>query len=143
MAVASSRTRAAIRQAKAWPVFDDLGAWLRVQLQKISAKSDLAKAIRYAMTRLPKLKIFLSNGCLEIDNNAAERAVRGVAIGRKNWLFVGSKGGGQRAAVAYTLIETAKLKAVAPQAWLADVLGHIADHPASWVADLLPRNHAG
>lgn len=134
--------RAAIRQTKARPVFDDLAAWLRVQLQKISAKSDLAKAIRYALTRLPRLEIYLSNGRLEIDNNAAERSIRRLAIGRKNWLFAGSEGGGQTAAVAYTLIETAKLNAVDPQAWLADVISRIAEHPISRIDDLLPWRFA-
>lgn len=128
--------RAAIRQAKARPVFDELTAWLRAQLQKLSAKSDLAKAIRYALTRLPKLEVYLSDGRLEIDNNAAERTIRGLSVGRKNWLFAGSEGGGQTAAVAYTLIETAKLGAVDPQAWLADVISRIADHPASRIVRL-------
>lgn len=132
--------RAAIRQAKSRPVFDDLVVWLRVQLQKLSTKSDLAKAIRYALTRLPKLEVYLSDGHLEIDNNAAERAIRGLAVGRKNWLFAGSEGGGQTAAIAYTLIETAKLNAVDPQAWLADVLSRIADHPSNRIDGLLPWN---
>ena len=130
--------RVRIREAKARPVFDALSGWLQGQLAKVSAKSDLAGAIRYALTRLPRLEVYLSDGRLEIDNNAAERAIRGLAIGRKNWLFAGSEAGGQTAAVAYTLIETAKLNAVDPQAWLTDVLGRIADHPQKQIEQLLP-----
>ncbi len=131
-------TRAAVRQAKARPVFDDLITWLQSELPKISGKSDLAKAIRYALTRLPRLEVYLSNGHLEIDNNAAERGMRGLAIGRKNWMFAGSEGGGHNAAIAYTLIETAKLNDVDPQAWLTNVLSRIADHPITRVAELAP-----
>ena len=132
--------RAAIRQAKARPVFEDLITWLQSELPKISGKSDLAKAIRYALSRLPRLEVYLSDGHLEIDNNAAERTMRGLAIGRKNWLFAGSEGGGHAAAIAYTLIETAKLNDVDPQAWLTHVLSRIADHPINRVADLAPWN---
>lgn len=130
--------RAAIRHAKARPVFEDLVRWLTSELQTISRKSDLAKAIRYALSRLPRLSVYLSDGHLEIDNNAAERAMRGVALGRKNWLFAGSEGGGKAAAVALTLIETAKLNKVDPQAWLTDVLGRIAEHPVRRVGELVP-----
>jgi transposase len=130
--------RARIREAKARPVFEALSCWLQGQLQRVSAKSDLAGAIRYALTRLPRLEVYLSDGRLEIDNNAAERSIRGLAIGRKNWLFAGSEAGGQTAAVAYTLIETAKLNAIDPQAWLTDVLGRIADHPQKQIEQLLP-----
>lgn len=130
--------RARIRQAKARPVFEALSGWLQNQLQRVSAKSDLAGAIRYALTRLPRLDVYLSDGRLEIDNNAAERAIRGLAVGRKNWLFAGSEAGGQTAAVAYTLIETAKLNAIDPQAWLTDILGRIADHPQKQIEQLLP-----
>lgn len=132
--------RAAIRQAKARPVFEDLITWLQAELPKISGKSDLAKAIRYALTRLPRLEVYLSDGHLEIDNNAAERGMRGLAIGRKNWMFAGSEGGGHAAAIAYTLIETAKLNDVDPQAWLTHVLSRIADYSISRVADLAPWN---
>ena len=132
--------RAAIRQAKARPVFEDLVRWLQSELQKISGKSDLAKAVRYALGRLPHLEVYLSNGHLEIDNNAAERGMRGMAIGRKNWMFAVSEGGGENAAIAYTLIETAKLNDTDPQAWLTNVLSRIADHPAKRVADLAPWN---
>lgn len=130
--------RVELRRAKARPVFDDLIKWLQSELPKISGKSDLAKAIRYALTRLPRMEVYLSNGQIEIDNNAAERAIRGLAVGRKNWLFAGSEDGGKSAAVAYTLIETAKLNGVDPQAWLTDVLVRIADHKINRIDELLP-----
>ncbi len=112
-----------IRQKKANPVFDDLEAWLNAQLPKISAKTPLASAIRYALTRIKRLRPYLENGVLDLDNNTAERSIRPIALGRKNYLFMGSQGGGKSAAIAYTLIETAKLNGVDPQAWLTDVLG--------------------
>ncbi len=133
--------RTAIRQAKAKPIFDDLAIWLGTQLPAISGKSPLAGAIRYALTRLPRLKPYLDHGYLEIDNNAAERAIRGIAVGRKNYLFVGSQAGGKAAAIAYTLIETAKLNGVDPQAWLADTLACIPDYKITKIDDLLPWNH--
>ena len=127
--------RARLRQDRAKPVLDDLEAWLGLQLPKISGKSELAKAIRYALTRIKRLRPYLNHG---IDNNPAERAIKPVAIGRKNYLFVGSQGGGQAAAIAYSLIETAKLNGVDPQAWLSDVLGRIADHKINRLDELLP-----
>lgn len=130
--------RVKIRQAKARAVFDELVAWLQAQQLKLSTKSEAGKAVRYALSRLPHLAIYLSDGRLEIDNNAAERAIRGLALGRKNYLFMGSEGGGQAAAIAYTLIETAKLNDVNPNAWLTSVLTRIADHPANRIDDLLP-----
>jgi transposase len=130
--------RAQIRQDKARPVFDDLAAWLPKQLVKISGKSPLAEAIRYAITRMKRLAPYLENGILEIDNNSAERSMRAIALGRKNFLFMGSMRGGKSAAIAYTLIETAKLNAVNPQAWLTDVLDRIADHPINKIDQLLP-----
>ncbi len=98
----------------------------------------LAKAIKYALARIPKARPYLDNGVLEIDNNTAERAVRPVAVGRKNYLFMGSEAGGKSAAIAYTLIETAKMNNVNPEAWLAWVLERIQDHPANRIQDLLP-----
>jgi hypothetical protein len=85
---------------------------------------------------------YLDHGCLEADNNAAERAMKPIALGRKNFLFVGSAGGGKSAAIAYTLIETAKLNGVNPQAWLTDVLGRIADHKITRIDELLPWHYA-
>ena len=111
-------------------------------MPKISGKSELAKAIRYALARLGKLRPYLEQGCLEADNNAAERAMKPVALGRKNFLFVGSAGGGKSAAIAYTLIETAKLNGVDPQAWLTEVLGRIADHKITRIDELLPWRYA-
>jgi len=132
--------RVCLRQERARPILDELEAWIQAQFPKISGKSELAKAIRYALTRMKKLRPYLDHGFLEIDNNAAERTMKPVAIGRKNYLFVGSEGGGKAAAIAYTLIETAKLNGVDPQAWLADVLARIADHPINRVDELLPWN---
>ncbi|NKB59571.1 MAG: IS66 family transposase [Alphaproteobacteria bacterium] len=134
--------RACIRQTKARPIFDDLEAWLPARLRKISGKTPLAAAIRYAITRLKRLRPYLDNGTLEIDNNAAERAIRGVAVGRKNWLFAGSQRGGRSAAITYTLIETARLNDIDPQAWLTDTLARIADHKINRIDELLPWRYA-
>ncbi len=130
--------RAWIRREKAKPIFDDLQAWLDAQLLTISGKSPLAQAIRYALTRLRRLRPYLAHGILEIDNNTAERAMRVIALGRKNYLFVGSPAGGRAAAIAYTLIETAKLNGVDPQTWLADTIAGIPDYKINRVNDLLP-----
>ena len=132
--------RAEIRQAEAKPVFHSLEAWLNTQLPGISGKSPLAVAIRYALNRMARMRHYLDHGILELDNNTAERAMRAVALGRKNYLFVGSQTGGKSAAIAYTLIETAKLNRVDPQAWLADTLSRIPDHKITRVDDLLPWN---
>ena len=133
--------RVRLRQAEARPVLDDLEVWLAAQLPSLSGKSPLAGAIRHALVRLPKLRPYLDHGILEIDNNPAERAMRGVALGRKNYLFVGSEAGGRAAATAYTLIETAKLNGVDPHAWLADTLARIPDHKITRIEELLPWNH--
>jgi hypothetical protein len=130
--------RVQLRRDRARPILDDLEGWLHAQLPRISGKSELAKAIRYALARMKKLRPYLDRGFLEIDNNTAERAMKPVAIGRKNYLFVGSEGGGKAAATAYTLIETAKLNAVDPQAWLTHVLGGIADHKITRLDELMP-----
>ena len=98
----------------------------------------MAGAIRYALTRMKRLRPYLDHGILEIDNNTAERAMRSIAIGRKNYLFVGSQNGGKAAAIAYTLIETAKLNGVDPQKWLADTLARIPDYKINKVDDFLP-----
>ena len=130
--------RRAIRQSRARPLLVDLRAWLEATLARVSGKSELAGAIRYATSRWPQLTGYCDDGCLAIDNNAAERAIRGIALGRKNWLFAGSDAGGERAAALYSLIETAKLNGIDPQAWLRDVLERLATHPARHIADLLP-----
>ncbi len=138
----SPEDRVALRQTNAKPVFDDLEEWLHKQLPKLPRKSPLADAIRHALDRLPKARPYLDNGFLEIDNNSVERAVKPVAIGRKNWTFAGSEGGGKAMAIAYTLIETAKLNGVDPQAWLTDVLSRIADHKITKIDELLPWCYA-
>ena len=130
--------RVRIRREKAKPIFDDLQAWQGAQLPTISGKTPLAQAIRYALTRMRRLRPYLAHGILEIDNNTAERAMRAIALGRKNYLFVGSPAGGRAAAVAYTLIETAKLNGVDPQTWLADTIASIPDYKITRVNDLLP-----
>ncbi|PAX06317.1 IS66 family transposase [Sphingomonas lenta] len=129
------------RQARAGPLLDQLRCWLDTTLPKLSRRSDLAVAVRYALARWPALVRYVDDGRLEIDNNAAERSLRGVALGRKNWLFAGSDQGGHRAASIYSLVETAKLNGVDPQAWLADTIARISDHPARRVAELLPWNY--
>ncbi|MGJ3260610.1 MAG: IS66 family transposase [Rhodospirillales bacterium] len=138
----SPEERMALRQEKAEPLFDDLEQWLEAQLPKISGKTPLAGAICYALNRLPKARPYLDNGFLELDNNAVERAMRPVALGRKNWLFAGSEGGGKALAIAFTLIETARLNDVDPQAWLSWVLERIAEHKINRIDELLPWHYA-
>ena len=132
--------RIALRQAKAKPIFNDLEVWLQAQLPKISGKTPLAQAIRYALGRMPKARAYLNNGMLELDNNICERSIRPIALGRKNYLFMGSIGGGKAAAIAYTLIETAKMNKVDPEAWLTWVLTHVADHKINRIDELMPWN---
>jgi len=129
--------RVELRQARAAPVFDDLELWLAMQLTRISGKSPLAAAIRYALTQMERLHPYLANGILELDNNTAERGMRAIALGRRNYLFVGSEAGGKAAAIAYTLIETAKLNGVDPYAWLADTIARIPDYRITKVDELL------
>jgi transposase len=132
--------RAALRQEKAKLIFDDLEAWLSLQLPKISGKSTLAAAIRYALGRIPKARAYLENGQLELDNNICERSIRPVTLGRKNYLFMGSKGGGDAAAVAYTLIETCRMNKVDSEAWLRWVLARVADQKMTRLEELMPWN---
>jgi transposase len=134
--------RKSVTQEIAATLADDLEAWLHSQLTQISGKSALAGAIRYGLTRLKRLRPYLDDGRLSIDNNAAERGMRSIALGRKNWLFAGSERGGKSAAIAYKLIETAKLNGVDPQAWLTDVLSRIADHKINRIDELLPWRYA-
>ena len=136
----SADERQCIRKLRARPVIDDLAAFLDASLATISGRSELAGAIRYARARWTALTRYLDDGTLEISNNAAERAIRPLALGRKNYMFAGSDAGGERAAAAYTLIETAKLNDLAPEVYLRDVLGRIADHPINRIAALLPWN---
>jgi transposase len=130
--------RVALRQEHAKPVFDDLETWLMQQLAQISKKTPLAKAIKYALTRLPKARPYLDHGFLEMDNNTAERGIRPVTLGRKNYMFMGSEAGGHSAAIAYTLIETCKMNKVNTEAWLTWVLTKIQDHPVNRIDELLP-----
>jgi transposase len=132
--------RAAVRQARAGPELEALHAWLHATLTTLSKKSELALAIRYALSRWPALTRYREDGRLEIDNNTAERALRAVALGRKNWLFAGSDDGGERAAIIYSLIGTAKLNELNPESYLRHVLEHIAEHPINRIEQLLPWN---
>jgi transposase len=132
--------RLAARKEHSAPLMADLHAWLEAQLAKLSRNHDLAKACLYMLRRWPAFTRFLDDGRVCLSNNAAERALRCVPLGRKAWLFCGSDRGGDRAAVLYTLIQTARLNDVDPQAWLADILARIADHPASRLDQLLPWN---
>jgi len=132
--------RLAVRAERSRSLVLELEAWLREQRAKLSGQSETAKAIAYSLTRWAALTRFLDDGRLCMSNNAAEREVRAVAVGRKNWTFAGSDEGGRRAAAIYTLIATAKLNDIDPQAWLADVLARLPDHPARRIHDLLPWN---
>lgn len=130
--------RRAIRQARAGPLLNELQAWMTATYAVASKKSALAGAIQYALSRWVALTRYRDDGRLEIDNNAAERSLRVVALGRKNYLFAGSDNGGDRAAAIYTLIGTAKLNGLNPEAYLREVLSRIADHPINRIEELLP-----
>ncbi len=134
----SADERRAIRQELSRPLVAELEARMRAERPKLSRGSDLAKSMDYMLKRWPAFTRFLDDGRVCMSNNAAERALRGIALGRKSWLFAGSDRGGQRAAAMYSLIVTAKLNDIDPQAWLADVLTRIASHPASRLDELLP-----
>jgi transposase len=133
-----AQQRQAIRQAQAKPLVDALHRYLVEQQERISRKSVTAEAIGYAMNHWVALTRYLDDGRIEIDNNAAERSLRGIALGRKNYLFLGSNAGGERAATLYSLLETAKLNGMNPESYLRDVLTIIADYPVNRVAELLP-----
>ena len=132
--------RLELRQERVAPLVTELEAWMRTERARFSRHNDLAKAMDYMLKRWTAFTRFLNDARICLTNNAAERALRCVAIGRKNWLFAGSDRGGERAAAIYTLIATAKLNGIDPEAWLADVLRRIADHPASRLDELLPWN---
>lgn len=132
--------RQQFRAERAEPLFTELQAFLERSLPTIPGRSDLAGAIRYALTQMKKLEVYLEDGRLEIDNNAAERSMKNLAVGKKNWLFAGSDRGGERAATIYSLIETAKLNKINPQDWLAHVISVINDYPNKQIDDLLPWN---
>jgi transposase len=136
----STGQRLAVRQERSAPLVAALEAWMREERRKLSRHSDVAGAIDYMLKRWTSFTRFLEDGRICLTNNAAERALRGLALGRKAWLFAGSDRGGQRAALLYSLIVTAKLNNVDPQAWLADVLARIAGHPVNRLDELLPWN---
>jgi transposase len=136
----SAERRRDERQRRSRPHVQAFRTWCEAGLGRLPAKGDLAKAMRYALNRWPAFTLFLDDGRVAIDNNPAERAIRPVAIGRKNWLFAGSDAGGETLADAMTIIETAKLSGLDPEAYLADILARINDHPVSRLDDLLPWN---
>jgi len=135
-----AETRRAVRQERSRPIAEAFRAWCAAQLERLPGKGDLAKAMRYALKRWPAFTLFLEDGRVAIDNNAAERALRPVVLTRKNALFAGSDAGGKTFADAMTVIETAKLSGLNPEAYLADVLARIHDHPNKHLDDLLPWN---
>jgi transposase len=134
--------RREVRLERAKPLLDSLYQWFEETLRKLSRKSDTTAAIRYALTRWDALARYIEDGHIEIDNNAAERSLRGVALGRKNYLFAGSDAGGERAAAIYSLIGSTKLNGLDPEAYLREVLTSIADHPIHRIEELLPWNLA-
>jgi transposase len=138
----SPEERREVRNLRSRPLLDSLKQWLEETLGKLSRKSDTALAVRYALGRWEALLRYCDNGRLEIDNNAAERALRVVALGRKNFLFAGSDGSGESAAAMYSLIGTAKLNGLDPESYLRNVLSRIADHPINRIEELLPWNVA-
>jgi hypothetical protein len=136
----SAEQRRAVRQELSAPLVADLEVYMREQCAKLSRGHDLAKAMNYMLKRWPSFTRFLDDGRVCLSNNAAERGLRGIALGRKSWLFCGSDRGGQRAASMYSLITTCKMNDVDAQVWLADVLARIAGHPAHRLDELLPWN---
>jgi transposase len=138
----SAEERRAVRQERSKPLVEELQVYMREQRARLSRGHDLAKAIDYILKRWAAFTLFLDDGRVCLSNNAAERALRGIALGRKSWMFCGSDRGGRRAAAMYSLIVTAKMNGVDPQAWLADVLARIATHPAHRLDELLPWNWA-
>jgi transposase len=136
----SGGERLAVRRQHITPLVTELETWMRASRAKLSRHNPVAKAMDYMLMRWETFTRLLGDGRICLTNNAAERALRGIALGRKSWLFAGSDRGGERAAAMYSLIVTAKLNGVDPRAWLADVLARIADHPASRLHELLPWN---
>ena len=136
----SPAERLAVRRKEIAPLVNELIEWMKRERAKLSNHNAVAKAMDYMLKRVDAFTRFLQDGRICVSNNAAERELRGIALGRKSWLFAGSDRGGERAAIMFTLIRTAKLNDVDPQAWLADVLTRIADHKINDLAALLPWN---
>ncbi len=134
----SAEQRLAARKARAASLMQSLYDWIQTQMKTLSRHSDTAKAFAYLLKQWEGLNVYCSNGQVEIDNNIAENALRGVAVGRKNWMFAGSDSGGEHAAVLYSLMGTCRLNNVEPEKWLRYVIEHIQDWPANRVRDLLP-----
>jgi transposase len=132
--------RAVLRREQAGPILDRFKIWLEETLAQALPRSALAKAIAYTLNRWRALVYYLNDGMLNIDNNPVERAIRGIAIGRRNWLFAGSENGGRRAAVIYSLIETAKLNNLEPYRYLVDVLTRLPSCKSKELDSLLPSN---
>ena len=138
----SAAERLAVRQELSAPLVAELADWMNAARARLSPHDEAAKAMNYMLNRWPAFTRLLNDGRICLTNNAAERALRGIALGRKSWLFAGSDRGGQRAAKMYSLIVSAKMNNVDPQAWLADVLNRIAEHPVQKLHELLPWNWA-
>jgi transposase len=134
--------RREVRDIRSRPLLESLKLWFEETLGKLSRKSDTAMAVRYALGRWEALMRFCDDGRIEIDNNVAERALRVVALGSKNFLFAGSDGGGESAAAIYSLVGSAKLNGIDPESYLRNVLSRIADHPINRIEELLPWNVA-
>jgi len=136
----SAEERLMVRQSVSRPLVDALRVYMCEQIGRLARGHDLVKAMNYILKRWAAFTLFLEDGHVCMSNNAAERGLRGIALGRKSWLFCGSARGGQRAAAMYSLIVTAKMNGVDPQAWLTDVLSRIAGYPARRLDELLPWN---
>jgi transposase len=137
----SAERRHRIRQEHAMPILADLKIWFQDQRRRLSSKTNLAKALQYALTRWDAFTLYAGDGRIGIDNNPAERALRGIAVTRKNFLFLGSEVGGERAAVIYTVLESAKLNGLNPEAYLADIIDRMAKgHPINRLSEFLPWN---